>query len=77
VTVRLLYYPETDSLYIDLSDRTSVDSMQVAPGVVLDFDGDGRLVGIDIDSASQVVNLSHLEASALPITDLSLAGMNA
>jgi uncharacterized protein YuzE len=41
--------------------------------VVLDFDADGRLVGIDIDHASQVVNLSRLEATALPIAELSLA----
>lgn len=71
------YYPETDSLYIDLSEKTSVDSAEVAPGVVLDFDGDGRLVGIDIDRASQVVNLSRLEAVALPLTELSLAGATA
>ncbi len=38
------YYPETDSLYIDLTDRTSADSREVAPGVVLDFDEGGSLV---------------------------------
>ena len=51
------YYPETDSLYIDLAEKTSVDSQEVAPGVVLDFDAEGHLVGIDIDHASRVVNL--------------------
>jgi uncharacterized protein YuzE len=66
------YYQETDSLYIDLSERTSVDSREVAPGVVLDFDGKGNLVGIDIDHASKVVNLSRLEAESLPVTSLSL-----
>lgn len=66
------YYPETDSLYIDLAERTSADSREVAPGVVLDFDADGHLVGIDIDHASTVVDLSRLEAEALPIANLSL-----
>lgn len=66
------YYPKTDSLYIDLSEKVSVDSREVAPGVVLDFDAKGHLVGIDIDHASKVVNLSHLEAEALPIGNLSL-----
>jgi uncharacterized protein YuzE len=61
------YYPETDSLYIDLAERPSVESQEVAPGVVLDFDGDGRLVGIDIDHASTVVNLSRVETTSLPI----------
>ena len=62
------YYSDTDSLYIDLSEKTSVDSLEVAPGVVLDFDAEGHLVGIDIDHASDVVNLNHFEAKALPIT---------
>ncbi len=66
------YYPETDSLYIDLAERVSADSKEVATGVVLDFDAEGRLVGIDIDRASQVVNLSRLQAEALPIATLSL-----
>ncbi len=68
------YYPETDSLYIDLSEKTSVDSREVAPGVVLDFDAEGHLVGIDIDRASRIVNLSRLEAEMLPVTTFSLVG---
>jgi uncharacterized protein YuzE len=70
--MKFRYYPETDSLYIDLADRTSVDSQEVAPGVVLDFDEGGGLVGIDIDHASTVVNLSRLEAESLPIAAVSL-----
>jgi uncharacterized protein YuzE len=68
------YFHETDSLYIDLSEKTSVDSQEVAPGVILDFDADGHLVGIDIDHASKVVDLSRLDAQALPINSLSLTG---
>ncbi len=66
------YYPETDSLYIDLSEKKSVDSREVTPGVVLDFDSEGQLVGIDIDHASKIANLSRLEAEALPLTSVSL-----
>jgi len=75
--VKFHYYPETDSLYIDLAEKASVESQEVAPGVVLDFDEEGHLVGIDIDHASRVVNLSRLEAEALPITNLSLVGAKA
>ena len=71
------YYPETDSLYISLLDQPSVDSQEVASGIVLDFDAEGHLVGLDIDHASQVVDLSKLEASSLPIVTLSLAGQSA
>jgi uncharacterized protein YuzE len=66
------YHPETDSLYIDLADKVSVDSREAAPGVALDFDAEGHVVGIDIDHASKVVDLSRLEAEALPVTSLSL-----
>lgn len=69
------YDADTDSLYIDLIDRVSVDSREVAPGVVLDFDDADHLVGIDIQHASQVVNLSRLEAESLPLTRLSVAGL--
>lgn len=67
------YYAETDSLYIELSDKPGADTRDVAPGVVADFDAEGHLVGLDIDHASQIVDLSRLEAEALPITTLSLA----
>jgi uncharacterized protein YuzE len=68
------YYPETDSLYMDLSEKPGVDSREIAPGVVLDFDAEGQLVGIDLDHASRVANLSRLEVEALPLNSVSLAG---
>lgn len=64
--MKLHYYPDTDSLYIDLADATSAASREVAPGVVLDFDDQGKLVGIDLDHASQHVNLSTLDIADLP-----------
>ncbi len=50
--MRINYYPDTDSLYIDLSSKPSVDSREVSDGIVLDYGEDGNLVGIDIDEAS-------------------------
>jgi uncharacterized protein YuzE len=47
--MKINYYPETDSLYIDLSHRTSVESREVSEGVVFDYDDAGNIVGIDID----------------------------
>ncbi len=58
---------ETDSLSITLSEPVSAESREVAPGVVVDFDADGHLVGIDIDRGSQVVDLSRVETHALPV----------
>mgnify|MGYP000023465662 FL=1 len=55
------YYSETDSLYIELTDCSSVDSHEASPGVVLDYDSDGGLVGIDIDNASTITDVSDIE----------------
>jgi uncharacterized protein YuzE len=64
--MKLNYYAETDSLYIDLSEKPSVESREVSEGVVLDYDAAGNLVGIDIDNASKKVDLQTLILSRLP-----------
>jgi len=66
------YYADTDSLYIDLSEKTCVESREVSPGIVPDFDHVGHLCGIDIDHATQNLDLSRLEAISLPIKTASL-----
>ena len=58
--MKLAYHADTDSLYIDLSEHPSVESREVSDGVVLDYDVDGQLVGIDIDNASKKVQLARL-----------------
>jgi uncharacterized protein YuzE len=64
--MKLNYYPETDSLYIDLAERSSTESRQVSEGVVLDYDAKGNLVGIDIDNASKKLELKTLVLTKLP-----------
>ena len=64
--MRISYYADTDSLYIDLSSKTSVDSREVSNGIVLDYDSDGNLVGIDIDQASVKLDIKELILSKLP-----------
>ena len=63
--MKFRYYKETDSLYIELSDRRGADAKTAAPGVVLDFAEDGSLVGIDIDQASRLTNLARFETDRL------------
>jgi uncharacterized protein YuzE len=71
------YYADTDSLYIDLSNRPSAESEEVASGIVLDFDAQGHVVGIDIEDASKIVDLSRLESTALPLVNMSVAAVPA
>jgi uncharacterized protein YuzE len=62
----LKYHPDTDSLYIELSGKPSAESREVSEGIVLDYDAQGNLVGIDIDNASKKVQLKELTLSKLP-----------
>ncbi len=71
--MKLNYYPETDSLYIDLAERSSTESKEVSEGIVLDYDADGNLVGIDIDNASKKLDLKKLVLSKLPTDVQSLS----
>ena len=64
--MKLKYYRETDSLYIDLLSRPSTDSREITEGVVLDYDADGNLVGIDIDNASSKIDLKEVILSKIP-----------
>lgn len=66
--MKLNYYPDTDSLYIDLSSKPGVTSEEISEGVVLDYDSEGNLTGIDIDHASLKLDLKELGLSKLPVT---------
>ena len=70
--MKLHYYPETDSLYIELRAEPGAETREVAPGVNADFNGEGTIVGLDIDGASKL-DLSTLEAIDVPLTALKAA----
>ena len=64
--MKLNYYAETDSLYIDLSEQPSTESREISEGVVLDYDAKGNLIGIDIYNASKKDQLKQLILNKLP-----------
>lgn len=64
--MKLNYDQETDSLYIDLNARPSVDSREIQDGIVIDFDANGRIVGIDIQHASEFLDLATVKTHSLP-----------
>jgi uncharacterized protein YuzE len=64
--MKLNYYKDTDSLYIDLSSRPSTESRVISDGVVLDYDAAGNITGIDIDNASKKIDLREVILSKIP-----------
>ena len=71
--MKLHYYPETDSIYIELSASAGAETREVAEGVNIDLDAVGNIVGIDIDHASIKLDLATLETAGLPLRDLKAA----
>ncbi|WP_174293131.1 DUF2283 domain-containing protein [Sphingomonas bacterium] len=63
--MRLHYYPETDSLYIELQMVAGVDKREIDDGIIADVAADGSVVGIDLDRASRF-DLTTLETGGLP-----------
>jgi uncharacterized protein YuzE len=64
--LKLQYYPETDSLYVELSARAGVETREVAEGLNVDIDAEGHVVGFDIDHAAARFDLSKIETISLP-----------
>ncbi len=46
--MKIEYFPETDSLYIELADCPGADTREIEEGIVLDIDENGKAVGLDI-----------------------------
>jgi uncharacterized protein YuzE len=64
--MKLEYFADTDSLYVDFRNQPSVESAEISTGLIVDYDADGRVVGIDIDNASHKVDLRRVVISRLP-----------
>jgi uncharacterized protein YuzE len=64
--MKLHYYPETDSLYIELKSTPGAEAREIVAGLVVDLDENGEVVGFDIDHASRKLDLSKVETIALP-----------
>jgi uncharacterized protein YuzE len=72
--MRIEYFPDTDSLYIELASRPGADTREIGDGVVIDIDTDGHPVGIDIDQASKHLDLRTLDLRRIPFGVEQVAG---
>ena len=71
--MKLHYYSETDSLYIELKEIPSTNSKEISDGLVADFDAAGNIVGLDINNASVKLDLKTLELESLPTVKTRIA----
>jgi len=67
------YFPDNDMLYIKLIEGVSTESEEIVPGVVLDFDANNRLVGVEVEDASKLIDLTRLELRSLPVVNLIMS----
>ena len=65
--MKMHYYPDTDSLYVEFKSEPSVETREVADGLNVDLDARGDVVGFDIDHAAEGLDLATLETEALPV----------
>ena len=65
--MKLHYYPETDSLYVELKAGPGAETREVSDGLNVDLDAAGDVIGFDIDRASERLDLTTLETEALPV----------
>jgi uncharacterized protein YuzE len=64
--MKIEYFQETDSLYIELAERPGFDTREIEEGIVVDIDDKGHAIGIDIDQASKHMSLNKLNLRRLP-----------
>lgn len=65
--MKLHYYPETDSLYVEFKSGPGTETREFTGGLNVDLDANGDVVGFDIDHASKRLDLSTLETETLPV----------
>lgn len=58
--MKIEYSKSVDALYIRLRDASVHDSVDIEPGVTVDLDGNGHVVGMEILDASEKMNISDI-----------------
>ncbi len=64
--MKVSHDPETDMLYIEFEDRPSLESFELCDGIVVDLDADEHVVGIEVEWASQKLDIERLRAVLEP-----------
>jgi uncharacterized protein YuzE len=64
--MNIAYFKDMDSLYVEISAEDPAQAWEAHKGIVLNLSEDGRVVGIEIEKASQAANLDILKIGGFP-----------
>jgi uncharacterized protein YuzE len=67
--MKVIYDPEKDILQIAFTNDSVEETTQIAPGLVLDYDEDGNVVGLELRKASRKVANPYAIAYSIGSTD--------
>lgn len=70
--MKIQYFPDTDTLYIDLAARPSIESEVINDNVIVDLDNEGKPVGITVEHYSQTADSIEIE-NVIPTTSVTVA----
>ena len=51
--MKLRYDPDVDAVYMRITETAILESEEVQPGLILDFDADGKIVGMEFLNARE------------------------
>jgi len=65
--MKIQYFPDTDTLAIELTTRPVVAIDAITDDLILDYDSDGKVVAITLDNYSKNVETVDLQALGVPL----------
>jgi uncharacterized protein YuzE len=65
--MKIQYFPETDTLAIELTTKPVVATDSITDDLILDYDSDGKVVAITLDNYSRNVETINLQALGVPL----------
>lgn len=66
--MRIHFDEQTKALYIRFTDAKIIDSEQVQPGVILDFNATGQVVGMELLKLNEYIPVSQLKRIDFEVT---------
>ena len=64
--MNIVYFKDTDTLYLELVPENATRAWEAQEGIVLNLSDDGRVLGIEIEHASQKTDLKLLRVGNFP-----------